>query len=138
MEYGGDGSLRVEFLFEDWDQKSDIKDVSLIEGDSLFVGSDILAFGKVVAYRFEDSIEVLETGVDVVVNYGDMVVCFEEDLDGDVGADVADTAGHENIFRHFKAIKQLNYRTILDNRLLIPTINLLNKNLCKSLSTKKY
>lgn len=86
-----------------------------------------MAFGKVVAYRFEDSIEVLETGVDVVVNYGDMVVCFEEDLDGDVGADVADTAGHENIFRHFKAIKQLNYRTILDNHSLIPTINLLNK-----------
>jgi hypothetical protein len=59
VEDSGDGSLRVEFLLEDRAEESGVQDVSFVEGDSFFVGSDVLALGEVVLDRFEDPVEVL-------------------------------------------------------------------------------
>lgn len=84
MENSGDGSLRVELFFKDGVEESGIEDVAFIEGDSFFVGIDVLALGKVVVDGLIDSIEVEEAGVDVVIDDGDVVVGLEKDLDGDV------------------------------------------------------
>ena len=51
--------MRVEFLLKDGAEESGIKDGSFVEGDSFFVGSDVLALGEIVLDRFEDPVEVL-------------------------------------------------------------------------------
>jgi len=48
MEDGGDGPLRVELRLKNFAEENGVEDVSFIECDSFFIGSNILAFREVV------------------------------------------------------------------------------------------
>jgi len=100
MEDGGDGPLRVELRLKNFAEENGVEDVSFIEGDPFFVGSNILAFREVVVNRFKDPVQVFKTGVDVVIHDGDVMVGLQQDFDSDMWANISDPPRHKNILCH--------------------------------------
>lgn len=49
---------------------------------------------------FKNPGNVVEEGIEVVITDGDIVGGGEQNLNGEVGVNVADPAGHENVFAH--------------------------------------
>jgi hypothetical protein len=95
-----DGSQLFGFLGENWVEEGKIEYGPLVEGDSSFVGSDIVSFGEVVADWFKYAVDILTGGVDVIVDDGDVMVCEEEEFNANMRSDVTDSPGHKYVFYH--------------------------------------